>query len=96
MLYAERHCLVRSYAYRYFFRKRCPSWPEAMSYRSPRSITGRDQNGLLFDLGNVLIFAEILNVLNKGSGGRFFRLPWDLDAPTHYEEYSTRLVYSLL
>ena len=39
-----------------------------MSYRSPRSITGRDQNGLLFDLGNVPIFAEILNVLNKGSG----------------------------
>ena len=45
-----------------------PSWPEAMSYLSPRSITGRDQNGLLFDLGNVSIFAEILNVLNKDSG----------------------------
>ena len=45
-----------------------PSWPEAMSYRSPRSITGRDQNGPLFDLGNVPIFAEILNFLNKGSG----------------------------
>ena len=45
-----------------------PSWPEAMSYRSRRSITGRDQNGLLFDLGNVPIVAEILNVLNMGSG----------------------------
>ena len=44
------------------------SWPEAMSNRSPRSITGRDQNGLLLDLGIVLIFAEILNDLNKGSG----------------------------
>ena len=39
-----------------------------MSYRSLRSITGRDQNGHLLDLGIVLIFAEILNVLNKGSG----------------------------
>ena len=45
-----------------------PSWPEAVSHRSPRSITGRDQNGLLLDLGNVPIFAEILNVLDKGSG----------------------------
>ena len=39
-----------------------------MSYRSPRSITGREQNGLLLDLGIVPIFAEILNVLNMGSG----------------------------
>ena len=39
-----------------------------MLYRSPRSITGRDQNGLLLDLGNVPIVAEILNVLNMGSG----------------------------
>ena len=45
-----------------------PSWSEAVSCRSPRSITGRDQNGLLFDLGIVLIFVEILNVLNKGIG----------------------------
>ena len=36
--------------------------------KGPRSITGRDQNGLLLDLGIVLIVAEILNVLNKGSG----------------------------
>ena len=61
-----------------------PSWTEAMSYRSPPSITGRDQNGLLLDLGIVPIFAEILNVLNKGQWGRFFRLPWVLDAPTHH------------
>ena len=27
------------------------SWPEAMSYRCPRSSTGRDQNGLLLVLG---------------------------------------------
>ena len=47
---------------------RGPSWPEAMSHRSPRSISGRDQNGLLLVLGIVPIFAEILNVLIKGSG----------------------------
>ena len=46
-----------------------PSWPEAMSYRSPRSITGRDQKGFLLDLGIIPIFVEIFdNVLNKGSG----------------------------
>ena len=45
-----------------------PSWPEAMSYRSPRSITARDQNGLFLDLGIVSVFGEVLNVLNKGSG----------------------------
>ena len=64
------------------------SWPEAMSNRSPRSITGRDQNGLSFDLGNCNVpnFAEILNVLNKGSGEesldflRFLTLP-----PTHHK-----------
>ena len=38
------------------------------SYHGSCSITGRDQNGLLFDLGIVPIVAEILNVLNKGSG----------------------------
>ena len=43
-----------------------PSRPEAMLYRSSRSITRR--NGLLLDLGIVSSFAEILNVLNKGSG----------------------------
>ena len=43
----------------------------AMSYCSPRSITGRDQNGLLLDLGIVPIFAEILNVVNKSSGEDF-------------------------
>ena len=45
-----------------------PSWPEAMSHRSPRSITGREQNRLSLDLGIVPVFAEILNVLHKGSG----------------------------
>ena len=45
-----------------------PSWVEAMSHRTPHSITGRDQNGLLLDLGHVPIFAESLKVLNKGSG----------------------------
>ena len=58
------------------------SWPEAMSYRSPRSLTGRDKNGLLLDLGIVLIFAEIFNVLNEGSGENSLDfLAWVLDAP---------------
>ena len=44
--YGRRSTLTQTSSHK----RSCPSWPEAMSYRSPRFITGRDQNGFYWIL----------------------------------------------